>query len=395
MSTHSPAPPVRPIIPSDFLTVVSFGDGVAVFDRGTLRTTVLGALAGWVVTASEPTTFADLLATVAAESGQSVEIIESDLASTVDALSELGLVNRTSIQVVPHPPVSGSSRSPGLPFQGRSHRMLDHTIVFRSNDSKLVTDIDAALDPGGKVVALDRSDDTGAEDDSERIAPIFIDAEAHENGEVGVDASSHWDFPSRAGLIDQLHLLTAEFPSDCATMAALHAGSVRTPAGEVILIPGESDAGKSTLVAALVKAGCDYLGEECTGVEPATLTAHGCPRRLRLDRNSLDLLDIDAGDSDFDAAIAVSQLRPDVTCLSGPVGRVDHVVIPNFVPDSAFEIERLEPVQALRVLSQLVFNLGTHPTPAMATLARLAETVPCERVTHPGFEHVVAHILGD
>ena len=43
---------------------------------------------------------------------------------------------------------------------------------------------------------------------------------------------------------------------------ALHAGVVVTPGGHTVVLPGDSGSGKSTIVAALVRAGCAYVSDE-------------------------------------------------------------------------------------------------------------------------------------
>lgn len=68
----------------------------------------------------------------------------------------------------------------------------------------------------------------------------------------------------------------------------LHAGSVRDPDGRITGLP---EAGKSTLTAALVMAGCDYLGDELVGVRADSPRAAGFPRVPALDETSRHVLE--------------------------------------------------------------------------------------------------------
>lgn len=69
---------------------------------------------------------------------------------------------------------------------------------------------------------------------------------------------------------------------------ALHAGAVATAQGSLIL-PGPMESGKSTLVAALLRAGWGYLSDEVAALDPITGRAHPFPKHLYLDQDSVDM----------------------------------------------------------------------------------------------------------
>jgi hypothetical protein len=66
----------------------------------------------------------------------------------------------------------------------------------------------------------------------------------------------------------------------------LHAGSVAR-AGNALLLPAEPDAGKSTLVAALLSSGFEYLSDEFGAIDPITGRAHPVQKRIALDQDAL------------------------------------------------------------------------------------------------------------
>ena len=66
--------------------------------------------------------------------------------------------------------------------------------------------------------------------------------------------------------------------------------AVVAAAALVLLLPGHMNAGKSTLTAALIQAGCDYLGDESIGIRHNTLAAVAYPKPLSLDATSREFL---------------------------------------------------------------------------------------------------------
>lgn len=70
----------------------------------------------------------------------------------------------------------------------------------------------------------------------------------------------------------------------------VHAGAVVSPAGTAVLLPAPSRSGKTTLVAALVAAGFDYLSDEAAAIDPVTRMVHPFPKALSLKEGTLDLL---------------------------------------------------------------------------------------------------------
>jgi hypothetical protein len=65
-----------------------------------------------------------------------------------------------------------------------------------------------------------------------------------------------------------------------------HAGSV-VRAGHGLLLPAEQDAGKSTLVAALLSSGFEYLSDEFGAIDPITRRAYPVQKRIALDQDAL------------------------------------------------------------------------------------------------------------
>lgn len=135
----------------------------------------------------------------------------------------------------------------------------------------------------------------------------------------------------------------------------MHCGSVRTPDGEVIVLPGLPEAGKSTLTAALIQAGCDYLGDELLGVRPDSLMAVAAPQLPALDPTSRAVLGLD-GLEWQSPYVKLEDLRADTKVLGGDVAPIDRIVAARFDPSvTQLEIIDLAPRDALEVL-----NSGSH-----------------------------------
>jgi hypothetical protein len=64
--------------------------------------------------------------------------------------------------------------------------------------------------------------------------------------------------------------------------ALLHASAVTTSSGALVL-PGVSDAGKSTLAASLVSAGLDYVTDEIVAIDPSSGLVEPYPRPISID----------------------------------------------------------------------------------------------------------------
>lgn len=108
--------------------------------------------------------------------------------------------------------------------------------------------------------------------------------------ELGREHDGRWSVTSKGSkrVYMRLDRLMHDLERDLAAAVALHAprhvffhaGVVATGAG-ALLLPGRSHAGKSTLTAALLGAGCGYVSDEYAVIGP-DLLVYAYPRRLSL-----------------------------------------------------------------------------------------------------------------
>ena len=192
--------------------------------------------------------------------------------------------------------------------------------------------------------------------------------------------------PARAlpHLLWELNQVAADGKGDA---VVLHAAAVRGPHGLAVL-PADSESGKSTLAAGLVRAGLDYLTDEAVGFDLGTGAVRVYPRAIGLGPGSWPLFPEAAPAADLRGAgyfadewhVDPWALRP--AALDGLAGSstapVVVVAFPRYVPG---EVTRLDPVpraSALLALLHNAFNLadvGEGGVLALDELSRVADTV--------------------
>lgn len=346
---------------SEGLLIAPFGAGVCCYDLLTDSVHVLGPAAASVLDRL-PTNIGSLL-TASRDLADSTTVDpEVELLRGVGALVTMGVLNRAQNYERPEP-IHGSARDPAGRFTGASHDLLDQVLAFRSNDQDLVEEIDAFIG----VVAQNTT------------PTVFFDADVRPDGGIDLLAAELWEFPSRSGFFTQLPGVVHDFAARSDASIVFHAGAVRTPDGRILLLSGPSESGKSTLVAALAQAGCDYMCEEMTGVRHGTLHALCYPTPLALDETSRSVLELGSSPSPH---AHPRELRSGIRTLRGEVGPVAAVILPVFAPGAKPSVEHLGPIDALKALLENATNLTRAGDAGFNTLCTLAERVPVTRVVH-------------
>ncbi len=192
--------------------------------------------------------------------------------------------------------------------------------------------------------------------------------------QIGIERTSgepvRWQSPMRPETPDEsiAHYLASQLEYAIAerseTFVFLHAGVV-VVGEEAIILPGESHAGKSTLVAALVKQGAAYYSDEY-----AVISSEGrvfpFPRQIAM-RNDLYY---PVGRTDLSHAL------PEESIVASGCGAA-MIVFAKYIPDSVCQLEPLDRTSALIELCQNTVGFRTRPDMSFAYLDRLLD---CPRI---------------
>lgn len=306
--------------------------------------------------------------------GAAPEVVARDVDAALSRFEELGLIGRTQPFIAPEAPTG--SPGPRGRHLGQTHPVIDHAVAFRSERPELVHAVDAFLG-------------TGNDDVSPTI--VFEIEECSSTGDLLLTGSTTRSAATLPDLLHQVTMAMNEYAVKSTDCVTLHAGGVRSPSGEVVVLPAPSGSGKSTLTAALITAGWDYLSDEAIGIRVGSCVAVGYPKPLALSPGSQVSVGLEP--STFEDVTPV-ELRTDVELLDGNVGVVDRVVLPTFVAGAERAVTTLSPQQALIELLANALNLANVGQSGLDALCDLAERVPVERVTYGSLDDAVAVVEG-
>lgn len=289
-------------------------------------------------------------------------------------LTPLGLMGRAE----PAPVIEPVSLPGPVPQSGdavgATHVIFDIRYAFTGPDRELIDTLDEFM---GVTVP----------EPAQTLFRVIPDAD----DPIDLHADTHWRFPSRERLLTQLPTALNRIAARSDHHPVLHAGGVVTPAGEVLLVTGPPRAGKSTLIAHLVRLGCDHLGDESIAVLPDRSVLPN-PKPLTLRSDVTELVGVD------DTATGHHRpgvLRADARSITRAVGPVTAIVETRYDADVSAEplIERLEVDHAVRCVLANTLNLGRAGEEGLRILADLAWKTPVVRVTHGSSELLAETLL--
>jgi hypothetical protein len=240
--------------------------------------------------------------------------------------------------------------------------LLDFDVVVRVPDAELAKHLTHLWRP------LVREDGAAAD-----VAHRLTLSETATGYEVHLDAVRLLATPAKSIALQSLLWHANRQAIDHSRGSVLVHASAAAHAGTALVLPGPMGAGKSTLVAALVRAGLDYLTDEVVAVDPGSGLVRPYPKYLSLDPGfgaPLPPTGVRAflGDSTL---VAADDLRPGAAAREPAQPRI--VVIPRYEPGATANLEPLRPAAALAALAQHAFHIEADAARTLEVLGALVE----------------------
>ncbi len=173
-----------------------------------------------------------------------------------------------------------------------------------------------------------------------------------------------------------------------------HAGAIGGMSG-VALLPAASNHGKSTLTAALVSSGCDYLTDEAAAIGPGRV-CRPFPKSITLDPGSFPLfpnLAPPSGDG-LVGAMRGREWHVDPARIGkvGTTGEVTVIVCPHWRAGSTTRVSRCPPTEALHLLIGEVFDFSQGGQMIFERLSELVDNVPVYRLGYSDMNEAVSAV---
>jgi hypothetical protein len=165
----------------------------------------------------------------------------------------------------------------------------------------------------------------------------------------------------------------------------LHAGAITIGDG-VVLLPAAMDSGKSSLVVALMEAGCRYLSDEFGAIDPVSSSCYPVPKSVHIGWETLRLfpgLEDRLRDREgLNRELAQRYIRPQDlgTTIAGP-GPVGALVFPTPEFDGPPRLSEVSSAEAVELMATSSFNLFRYRERGVILLSRIAKQAPAFRLS--------------
>lgn len=170
----------------------------------------------------------------------------------------------------------------------------------------------------------------------------------------------------------------------------LHAAAAEIR-GSIIVMPGVSNSGKSTLVAQLCERGASYLTDEAVAVGHDGIAVRPFAKSICVERGSQQKLAslLPAGESPARGAIWDIDPREIGPGLISTGGNINGLVFPIYRPHTPTPVFRkMARIETMHRLLANSFDFSAVGQPAFAVLIRLANLVDAYELAHGGQNHL-------
>ncbi len=183
--------------------------------------------------------------------------------------------------------------------------------------------------------------------------------------------------------------------TDNSVALLMHASAISTPDG-VVAFSGSMNAGKSTLVAGLLRRGHTYVTDEAVAIDLDDLSVAAYPKPIGIDTGSYDLFPELAGSANPHSTDRWWVSPLDIGAGAAVTNTSTHplraIVFVSFAGDGSDHSEKLDPPDAVLEMTSNLFNLAEHGQAGLDAMARIATTLPVYRLTHTGLDPAIEWI---
>jgi hypothetical protein len=174
----------------------------------------------------------------------------------------------------------------------------------------------------------------------------------------------------------------------------LHAAAVRRR-GRVLLLPGKTGSGKSTLTAYLTSRGFDYLTDELAHVPPASARVTGLGAPLKIKSSGIDALKPQVALRTHTSATMIGPfdilVAPESSERASTGSPLAAIVFPRYTPRSRFNLRPLSASQTGLLLMTSVSNADALPDHGFREAARIAALAPGYAMRFANLGQIEAH----
>lgn len=298
-----------------------------------------------------------------------------------DELHDVGLLEGGHLHLPDPPPHIRMGRPPSvpldlnveLPYSTQPFRALDHDFAIRSNDFTLVKYFGRSL----KSFAVSG--------DPARWYSVVATSHPDERYRIYLDDEGLFAAPDADGVARYLlwHI-NFEVITGASPHLLIHAAGA-TMSGQAVVLPGQMNAGKTTLVAGLVLDGLQFLTDELVAINLGTRLIDPYPRPLNIGFGSWEALS-SLRPSDRDEQnpfpelmwhVEPTTIRPDVVAQPSPLR---WVIAPRFEEGAPTSLEPVSRPEAAVLLYRHAFNQHRWGGDGVKALVAAVSRTRCARI---------------
>lgn len=337
------------------------------------------------------TDIGDLGRLLAEEFGAAVSRVQSDVAALCAELLDEGLLDGGPAPASDPPPVIRPGQPPGapldrdmeLPYATGRFVALHHDFGIRTDDARLASYFDRTLRSFAATGSPARWYTVLTSGEPGEQYRIYLDGD-------GLLAARDADLVARFLLWHVNHEVIHGSPAHL----LVHAAGA-TIEGQAIVLPGQMNAGKTTLVGGLVLDGLGFLTDELVALNIATGLVDPYPRPLNIESGSWEALArLRPGDRDEEDPfprlvwhVDATAIRPDAVAGSAPIG---WIIAPRFEAGSPPRLQPLSRSEAAQMLHRHAFNKHQVASAGTRALVDAVGRARCARLVSGDLAAAVA-----